>query len=148
MSVPHEAPGFVTRVLHACCPPERLEEIEGDLLELFTTRCERFGASYARKRYALEVCGIGLRQLGLRTHRNLGRAARSVVVYPLRILSLLLVLMVALIPASSTHAWARGLLLLVGCAYAVVDALVYVTAAWNMLKLIGEGLQRRRRPRD
>jgi hypothetical protein len=152
MITPKQPPRIATRFLRACCPAERVEDLQGDLLELFVMRCERFGIEYAQRHYRLEVFGICLRQLGSRMYRSLARArrVRRILLYPLRVMSALLVGIVLLIPFASEHQWARSLQLVEGCAYALFELLVYFNATSNLLKAVAGSLRsrRQRQPRD
>jgi hypothetical protein len=48
-------PRLATSLLRICCTRAQLEEIEGDLYELFTRRAARLGIARARRRYVLDV---------------------------------------------------------------------------------------------
>lgn len=46
---------WALRLLQAICPPDLVEEVEGDLYEAFQWRAEEKGLSYARRKYIYEV---------------------------------------------------------------------------------------------
>jgi putative ABC transport system permease protein len=48
-------PSWALRVLQSVCPPDLIEEIEGDLYEAFQWRIEKKGINYARRHYITEV---------------------------------------------------------------------------------------------
>lgn len=48
-------PSWALRVLQSVCPPDLIEEIEGDLYEAFQWRIEKKGLNYARRHYITEV---------------------------------------------------------------------------------------------
>lgn len=50
-----EPPRWATRFLHWYCREELLEEIEGDLLELYQGRLEEDGLRYARRHYCWDI---------------------------------------------------------------------------------------------
>jgi hypothetical protein len=87
-------PKLATALLRVCCSPARLEEIEGDLHELFVERAARLGLEHARRRYVLDVFSVGLRQLWSRARGSLLRPARvgPVRLYLMRGLAFLLVI--------------------------------------------------------
>ncbi len=62
-------PAWADRLLEWCCAPHLLEEVQGDLHERFYQRAERFGAAYARRKYAAEVLGF-LRPAFLKRRRE------------------------------------------------------------------------------
>ena len=51
----HASPRLANRLLEAFCPPERYEEIRGDLEEVYQDRCERRGPAWAEGLYWVEV---------------------------------------------------------------------------------------------
>lgn len=51
-------PRFATRLLHCFCPPHRVEEMEGDLDELFQQRIVEVGLGQARSRYVRDVLSL------------------------------------------------------------------------------------------
>ena len=50
-----QPPRWALRLLHGYCNPELLEEIQGDLYEVFTDRLTQRGLAYARLMYAWDV---------------------------------------------------------------------------------------------
>ncbi|MEZ0541361.1 ABC transporter permease [Fibrella arboris] len=51
-------PRWATYLLHRLCPPQRAEELEGDLAELFQQRAEQVGLRRARWRYLRDVLSL------------------------------------------------------------------------------------------
>ncbi|MEZ0541362.1 ABC transporter permease [Fibrella arboris] len=51
-------PRWATYLLHRLCPPQRAEELEGDLAELFQQRVEQVGLRRARWRYLRDVLSL------------------------------------------------------------------------------------------
>ncbi|GAB4046636.1 ABC transporter permease [Spirosoma litoris] len=51
-------PRLATRLLHWFCPPHRVDELEGDLDELFQQRVEQLGLQKARWRYMKDVLSL------------------------------------------------------------------------------------------
>lgn len=118
-------PRFATSIVRACCPRERREEIEGDLLEMFTGQVEREGLARARRAYVFAAVDLCLRQLGARTGRVLLRPIRPharMRVYPARVLASLAVGAALLTPIEEpSFVFARNALLI---AYPVIELLL------------------------
>ncbi|MEM1214946.1 MAG: ABC transporter permease [Bacteroidota bacterium] len=53
--LPPEPPRWANRFLEWFCHPDLLEEIQGDIYELFDLRCQAIGATQARRRFAWDV---------------------------------------------------------------------------------------------
>jgi hypothetical protein len=75
-------PAAATWLVRSLCPAQRLEELEGDLNELFARRVSTRGASAARRAYWRDALGLCLHAVHL--HRR-GRVARRQGVGGLRV---------------------------------------------------------------
>ncbi|MDJ1473615.1 ABC transporter permease [Xanthocytophaga flava] len=53
-----QPPRWATRLLHIFCPSHLLEEVEGDLEELFEQRIQHMGQTQARLRYVTDVLSL------------------------------------------------------------------------------------------
>jgi hypothetical protein len=119
-------------LLRVCCARAYLEEIEGDLHELFTRRATRLGVAHARRRYALDVGGVCVRQLSARMAGALGRTRR--VRRILGVVGLLLALVVVLFANEQRWAIMTGYAILTGLS--VLELLVYARGALAILKAL------------
>lgn len=129
-------------LLRVCCTRAYLEEIEGDLHELFARRAAREGLAYARRRYALDVGGICLLQLSARVLEALRRTRR--VRRILGVVGLLLAMVVVLFSSQQRWAIMTGYAILF--AMGVLDLLVYAGNAFAMFKALARPA-RGRKPR-
>jgi putative ABC transport system permease protein len=127
-----QPPRFATALLKACCSPERLEEIEGDLCELFMRRTAREGIASARRRYTVDVCSISLRQLAVRGRRALHRpVVGAVEIYPLRAVACVAF---AIALMSSEQAWAVIASQLLLGAYTLLEVTLYARVVYLTYK--------------
>src|SRR5262245_46686899 len=129
---PPEPPRFAKSLLRVCCTRAYLEEIEGDLHELFTRRAAHQGVARARRRYALDVGGVCLRQLTARMVGALRRTRRV-----RRILAgvgVLLALVVVLFSNEQRWAIMTGYAIL--GALGVLELLLYASNAFSILKAL------------
>ena len=128
-----QPPRFATALLKACCSPERLEEIEGDLCELFARHTTQVGAAQARRRYALDVCSVCLRQLAVRGRRALRRSVGGAVeVYPLRVMACLAFVAALLMSSEQSWAFVAWQVLLGACA--LLEMTIYAGAVYSTFK--------------
>ena len=127
-----EPPRFATSLLRVCCMRAYLEEIEGDLHELFMRRAARLGVARARRCYALEVGGVCLRQLSARVIGALWptRRVRRI----LGVVGLLLALVVVLFANEERWAIMTGYAILFGLG--VLELLMYARSALVILKTL------------
>jgi hypothetical protein len=125
-------PRLATALLRVCCTRAQLEEIEGDLHELFTHGAARLGIAHARRRYVLDVSGVCLRQVSTRVFGALARTRR--VRRVLGVVALLLAMIVVLIGNEQRWAIMTGYALLFGLG--VLELLVYAGAVFGMLKAL------------
>jgi hypothetical protein len=139
-----QPPRLATSLLRVCCTRERLEEIEGDLYELFTRRVARLGSKRARQHYALDVGGVCIRQLWARVVIALARSRRV-----RRIVSVIVVLVAtAVVLIANEQPWAvmTGYALLFGMG--LVELLVYARAAYSLVDALTATARERTRRRD
>ena len=103
-------PLWAKRLLRRCCSRERLEEIEGDLHELYQSRRRTGDSKRADGWYAREAVALSVRQLLRRSWRAAASPRRlgALEVYPLRAATTTLVLLLAvrayILPTE--HPWA------------------------------------------
>ncbi|HKU39604.1 MAG TPA: permease prefix domain 2-containing transporter [Polyangiales bacterium] len=135
-----EPPRLAKSLLRICCTRAYLEEIEGDLHELFTRRAERQGLARARRRYALDVASVCVRQLSARVVRALQRTAR--VRRILGVVGLLLAMAVVLLSNEQRWAIVTGYAILI--ALGVLEVLVYAASAFAILKALVRPARRRK----
>jgi hypothetical protein len=118
-----------------CCAPARLEEIEGDLCEIYARRRARSGDKPARIRYVLDVLDVCFRQVLARiavrpAGSTLMRAALTV--YPGRIRACL-VLTAALLVLLQVR-WAGIAPTLLFVIDGVFELIVLASAAMSLIK--------------
>ncbi|MGG7663601.1 ABC transporter permease [Dyadobacter sp. BHUBP1] len=58
MKAPIQPPKWATRLLHGFCAPHLVNDLEGDLLELFSQRARTYGPREARRRYVRDVFSL------------------------------------------------------------------------------------------
>lgn len=144
-----ELPRLASTLLRICCSAADLEQVEGDLYELFVRRAARVGAAKARRRYVLEVCSLCLRQLSARARRTLHSLRRPVYLHPfwlhpLRGLGLLLVLMLLI---ASDQRWAVGTGYILLFTYGAIELLTVIAAAVAALRALrGPKADRKHKP--
>jgi len=85
---PPAAHRLAEALLRACCPRDRLEELEGDLLELFEHRSTTRGRLVAQVQYWREALGLCLRG-GMARLRAVPehQPSRSAQVFPSRVVA-------------------------------------------------------------
>jgi hypothetical protein len=128
-----QPPRLAIALLKACCSPERLEEIEGDLCELFVRQTAREGVARARRRYIIEVCSISMRQLSARACRGLRRTVIGAVeIHPLRTMASLAFITALLM--SSDKPWAVMAWQVLLAIYSLLEVLVYAGALYSSYK--------------
>ena len=66
-------PAAATWLVRTLCPAQRLEELEGDLHELFAQRVSTLGASVARRAYWRDALGLCLHAVRLRRPARVAR---------------------------------------------------------------------------
>jgi hypothetical protein len=139
-----ELPKLATAVLRVCCPAARLEEIEGDLHELFVRRAAHMGAARARQRYLLDVCSVSLQQLWSRGSRRLSRPLR---VGPVRLQLLqgMSVLSVIALLFTLDQRWATTLGYIVLAIGGVLEIGLYVRALASFFTALAKRKPQRRR---
>lgn len=127
-----EPPRLAISLLRVCCKRARLEEIEGDLYELFARRAARLGLRRAGQRYAIEACGVCLRQVSARVVVALSRSWRVGRIA----LIIVLALATAFMLIANDRRWAimtgYALLFVMG----ILELLVYARAALSLLKAL------------
>lgn len=134
-----QPPRVATALLRVCCTRVYRDEIEGDLYELFARRALRSGVPHARRRYALDVSGVCLRQLSARLLATLTRIHRG--------LWLIGALAVAFVLIAKEQRWA----IMTGCALlfglGVIELLVYLDAACSLVRALARPARERLRKR-
>lgn len=134
-----EPPRFATSLLRVCCRQAHLEEIEGDLYELFTRRVARVGLERARRRYTLDVAGVCFRQVRARVLVALARTRRD------RRIGWVIVLLLAtaFVLIANDERWAN----MTGCALlfgmGILELLVYARAAYSLVHALTKRTRRR-----
>jgi hypothetical protein len=123
-----------------CCSPAYLEDIEGDLHELFLRRAGRIGLARARRRYLIDVASVCVRQLAVRAAAAPRRHAR-VRVSPLGMVFVLLAVLA--LSLSSDQPWSRPTGFIILCVLGTIEVATYATAIIGIVRA-----WRRQSPRD
>jgi hypothetical protein len=134
-----QPPRAATVLLKMCCSPAYLEDIEGDLHELFLRRAGRIGVARARRAYLLDVASVCVRQLAVRAaagprHGRLRVSPLGLVFVLLAVLGLSL---------SSDQPWSRPTGFIILCVLGVIEVATYAGAIIGIVRA-----WRRQSPRD
>jgi hypothetical protein len=132
-----DPPRLARWLLRVCCTRARLEEMEGDLHEIYVRTRARSGAARARPRYVLSVLDVCLRQVFARVAArvsNTSRRSGALRVYPSRI-RICLVLTAALLVAIQGQ-WAGIAPTMLFVIDGIVELLVLVAAVISLSKQV------------